>query len=276
MRIDLHTHSNRSDGTDSPTELIENARAAGLDIVALTDHDNAAGWDEAQAAADRVGIRLVKGMEISTEVQGKSVHLLAYGIDPAHPELAEELAKVIEGRSGRIPRFIEKFKRMGLDVTEEEILAQAGDAEALGRPHIADILIARGIVKTRDEAFNELLVPGGGMYVPRYSIELADAVPLVVAAGGKPVIAHPWSRGSKPRVTAERIESLVPLGLVGLEVDHSDHDADDREELRGIAKELDLIVTGSSDYHGTGKSEGFALGTNVTDPAEFEKLQLGD
>jgi predicted metal-dependent phosphoesterase TrpH len=274
VRIDLHTHSNRSDGTDSPTELIENAKAAGLDVVALTDHDNAAGWAEAQVAADRVGIRLIEGMEISTEVQGKSVHLLGYGLDPAHPELAAELVKVIEGRSGRVPKFIEKFKRLGLDVTEEEILAKAGDAEAIGRPHIADILIDRGIVATRDEAFASLLVPGGEMYVPRYSIDLTDAVRLVKAAGGKAVIAHPWSRGSKSRVTPELIESLIEHGLVGLEADHSDHDDAERKELRGIADELDLIVTGSSDYHGTGKSEGFALGTNVTDPAELEKLDL--
>jgi predicted metal-dependent phosphoesterase TrpH len=273
-RIDLHTHSTRSDGTDSPTELIENAKAEGLDVVALTDHDNAAGWDEARVAAERVGIRLIEGMEISTEVQGRSVHLLAYGLDPGHPELAAELVRVIDGRSGRVPKFIEKFKELGLDVSEEEILAKAGDAEAIGRPHIADILIDRGIVATRDEAFASLLVPGGEMYVPRYSIDLADAVRLVKAAGGKAVIAHPWSRGSKSRVTAELIESLIAEGLVGLEADHSDHDEAERKELRGIAEELDLVVTGSSDYHGTGKSEGFALGTNLTDPEELEKLDL--
>jgi predicted metal-dependent phosphoesterase TrpH len=274
MLIDLHTHSNRSDGTDTPTELIENAKAAGLDVVALTDHDTAVGWDEAESAAERVGIQLVKGMEVSTDVEGRSVHLLAYGLDPNHPELADELAKVIEGRTGRIPRFIEKFKQLGLDVTAEEILAQAGDAEALGRPHIADILVSRGIVTTRDEAFAELLVPGGGMYVPRYSIGLPAAVRLVTASGGKAVIAHPWSRGSKSRLSAEAIAALVDDGLVGLEVDHADHDADDRAQLRGIAKELDLVVTGSSDYHGTGKSADFRLGANTTDPAEFERLQL--
>lgn len=274
MRIDLHTHSNRSDGTDTPTELIENAKAAGLDVVALTDHDNAAGWVEAREAADRVGIRLVEGMEVSTEVAGKSVHLLAYGLDPEHPELATELAKVIEGRSGRVPQFIEKFRHLGLDVTAAEILEQAGDAEAIGRPHIADILIARGVVSHRDEAFKDLLVPGGAMYVPRYSIDLPAAVRLVNAAGGKAVIAHPWSRGSKARITPDFIASLVDEGLAGLEVDHSDHDEADRRELRGIAGELELIVTGSSDYHGTGKSEGFALGTNITSPEEFEKLEL--
>lgn len=272
MKIDLHTHTNRSDGTDTPTELIENAKAAGLDVVALTDHDNAAGWAEAETAAERVGIRLVKGMEISTEVEGKSVHLLAYELDPTHEELAAELVKVIDGRSGRVPRFIENFKKLGLDVTEDEILDQAGDAEAIGRPHIADILVARGVVTTRDEAFADLLVPGGVMYVPRYSIGLDTAVRLVTAAGGKAVIAHPWSRDSKGKVTPELVASLVDDGLVGLEVDHSDHGADDRAELHGIAKELDLVVTGSSDYHGTGKSEGFALGTNTTDPAEFERL----
>ncbi|HUS20428.1 MAG TPA: PHP domain-containing protein [Aeromicrobium sp.] len=272
MLIDLHTHSNRSDGTDTPTELVENAKAAGLDVVALTDHDTAVGWDEAEVAAERVGIQLVKGMEVSTDVQGRSVHLLAYGLDPDHPELADELAKVIAGRTGRIPRFIEKFKDLGLDVTAEEILAQAGDAEALGRPHIADILVARGIVTTRDEAFAELLVPGGGMYVPRYSIGLPAAIRLVTAAGGKAVLAHPWSRDSKGRLSAEVIESLIGEGLVGLEVDHVDHDADDRAQLRAIAKGLDLVVTGSSDYHGSGKSSEFRLGANTTDPAEFERL----
>ena len=272
MIIDLHTHSNRSDGTDSPTELIEKAKAVGLDIVALTDHDTAVGWDEAEEAAQRVGIRLVKGMEVSTELAGRSVHLLAYGLDREHAGLLEELEKVIEGRTGRIPKFIEKFRLLGIDVTEEEILAKVGDADAVGRPHIADVLVEKGVVATRDEAFASLLSPGGGLYVGRYSIALPSAVELVKAAGGKAVLAHPWSRGTHKVLTAEVIANLVSHGLDGIEVDHPDHDSDARATLRRIAEENDLIMTGSSDYHGTGKSKDFRLAANTTDPAEFEKL----
>ncbi|HKY57001.1 MAG TPA: PHP domain-containing protein [Aeromicrobium sp.] len=272
MSIDLHTHSNRSDGTDSPTELVENAKAIGLDIVALTDHDTAVGWDEAEEAAERVGIRLVKGMEVSTELAGRSVHLLAYGLDREHAGLIGELEKVIESRTGRIPKFIEKFRLMGIEVTEEEILAKVGDADAVGRPHIADVLVERGIVATRDEAFDSLLSPGGGLYVGRYSIALPSAIELVKAAGGKAVLAHPWSRGSHKVLTPEVIAGLVEHGLDGIEVNHADHDAEARVTLHQIAKENDLIVTGSSDYHGSGKSSDFRLGANTTDPAEFERL----
>ena len=272
MIIDLHTHSNRSDGTDSPTELIEKAKAVGLDIVALTDHDTAVGWDEAEEAAQRVGIRLIKGMEVSTELAGRSVHLLAYGLDREHAGLIEELEKVIEGRTGRIPKFIEKFRLLGIDVTEEEILAKVGDADAVGRPHIADVLVEKGVVATRDEAFASLLSPGGGLYVGRYSIALPSAVELVNAAGGKAVLAHPWSRGTHKVLTAEVIANLVAHGLDGIEVDHPDHDSEARTALRRIAEENDLIMTGSSDYHGTGKSKDFRLAANTTDPAEFEKL----
>ena len=276
MRIDLHTHSNRSDGTDSPTELVENAKAAGLDVVALTDHDTAAGWDEAQEAAERVGIRLVKGMEVSTELRGRSVHLLAYELDHEHADLVAELEQVIESRTGRIPRFIEKFRLMGIDVTEEEILAKVGEADAVGRPHIADVLIDKGVVSNRDEAFDSLLSPGGGLYVGRYSISLPSAIKLVKAAGGKAVLAHPWSRGSHRVLGADEISSLVKLGLDGIEVNHADHDTEDRAALRAIARQHDLIVTGSSDYHGTGKSADFRLGANTTDPAEFERLVGSD
>ena len=272
VSIDLHTHSNRSDGTDSPTELVENAKAIGLDIVALTDHDTAVGWDEAEEAAERVGIRLIKGMEVSTELAGRSVHLLAYGLDREHAGLIGELEKVIESRTGRIPKFIEKFRLMGIEVTEEEILAKVGDADAVCRPHIADVLVERGVVATRDEAFDSLLSPGGGLYVGRYSIALPSAIELVKAAGGKAVLAHPWSRGSHKVLTPEVIAGLVEHGLDGIEVNHADHDAEARVTLHQIAKENDLIVTGSSDYHGSGKSSDFRLGANTTDPAEFERL----
>lgn len=272
MNIDLHTHSNRSDGTDTPSELVENAKKAGLDVVAITDHDTTVGWDEAQEAADRIGITLVRGIEVSTELQHKSIHLLGYDIDPDDDPLLEELAKVIDGRSGRVPKFVARFREIGIDVTEEEILAKVGDADAVGRPHLADVLIDKGVVKDRSEAFDLYLQPGRPGYVGRYSVPTVQAVRLVKAAGGKAVLAHPWSRGSDTVLTPDRIVELVDAGLDGIEVDHPDHDEDQREGLRKIAATHDLIITGSSDYHGSGKSDAFRLGANTTDPDELEKL----
>jgi predicted metal-dependent phosphoesterase TrpH len=272
VRIDLHTHSNCSDGTDTPTELIENAKAAGLDVVALTDHDTTIGWAEAEEAAERAGIRLVKGLEVSTELEHQSVHLLGYEVDPAHAPLVEELAKVIDGRTGRVPKFVARFREIGIDVTAEEILAKLGEGDAVGRPHLADVLIDKGVVATRDEAFRDYLSPGKPGYVGRYEVPTLEAVRLVKAAGGKAVLAHPWSRGSDRVMTADRIAELVEAGLDGIEVDHADHSDDDREALRKIAASLGLIVTGSSDYHGSGKGPEFALGANVTDPEEMAKL----
>ncbi len=272
MRIDLHTHSNRSDGTDTPTELVEKAKEAGLDVVALTDHDTTVGWDEAQAAADRVGIRLVKGLEVSTELSHRSIHLLGYEIDPADAPLLTELGKVIEGRSGRVPKFVARFKAIGIDVTAEEILAKVGGADAVGRPHLADVLIDKGVVTSRDEAFRDYLSPGKPGYVGRYSIPTDAAIRLVKAAGGKAVLAHPWSRKSDVVLDADRIAELVDAGLDGIEVDHPDHTEEQREGLRKIAAVHDLVVTGSSDYHGTGKSGDFRLGANTTSPEELERL----
>ena len=275
MTIDLHTHSNRSDGTDTPTELVENAKAAGLDVVALTDHDTTVGWDEAEAAAERVGIRLVKGIEVSTELEHRSIHLLGYGIDPGHARLVDELTKVIDGRTGRVPKFVARFRAIGIEVTEEEILAKVGDADAVGRPHLADVLIDKGVVETRDQAFAEYLSPGQPGYVGRYSIPTDEAVELVKAAGGKAVVAHPWSRGSQRVLSPDRIAQLVEAGLDGIEVDHPDHDEEQRAQLRKIAAEHDLVVTGSSDYHGTGKGPEFRLGANTTRPEELERLLEG-
>ena len=272
MRIDLHTHSNRSDGTDTPTELVENAKAAGLDVVALTDHDTTVGWDEAQEAADRVGIQLVKGLEVSTALSHQSIHLLGYEVDPRDAALLDELRRVLDGRNGRVPKIVAAFARIGIEITEEEILAKSGDAGSTGRPHVADVLIDKGVVKDRSQAFDQYLQPGMPGYVGRYSAPTAKAIRLVKEAGGKAVLAHPWSRGSDEVLTPDRIAELVDVGLDGIEVDHPDHDEAQREGLRKIAAAHDLIVTGSSDYHGSGKSDAFRLGANTTSPEELEKL----
>jgi predicted metal-dependent phosphoesterase TrpH len=271
VRIDLHTHSDRSDGTDSPTELIENAARAGLDVVALTDHDATVGWDEAQQAADRVGVRLVKGLEISTELHGKSVHLLGYEVDPTHGPLLAELQRVLDGRDNRLPLILENLGRLGIDLTAEDVARWSGNAAASGRPHVADALVEKGVVANRDEAFDRLLKPGRPAYVNRYAAPLHEAVRLVQDAGGVAVVAHPWSRGSDRVMTPEAIAELAGLGLAGLEVDHNDHTPEQRERLRAIAAELDLAVTGSSDYHGTGKID-FPLGCHTTAPEQLERL----
>lgn len=272
MRIDLHTHSTRSDGTETPAELIHSAKGVGLDVVALTDHDATEGWDEAQQAADEVGIRLVRGIEISTQFEGSSVHLLGYEFDPTHPPLVEELGRVLGGRTNRLPRLLDKLAELGMPLTEQEVLAVAGDAAAWGRPHVADAMIAKGYIKDRDEAFRDWLVPGKPAYVGRYSADLFEAVRLVCAAGGRPVIAHAWARDSRAGITAEVLAELAAIGLAGIEVDHPDHDEADRAALAAIADDLGVAKTGSSDYHGTGKGPQFHLGANLTDPDQLERL----
>lgn len=272
MRIDLHTHSSRSDGTDTPAELMRNAAAADLDVVALTDHDATEGWDEALQAAGEVGIRLVRGIEISTQFEGVSVHLLGYEFDPTYQPLVDELERVLGGRTQRLPRLLAKLAEHGMPLTEDEVLAVAGDAAAWGRPHVADAMIAKGYIADRDEAFRDWLVPGKPAYVGRYSADLFHAVDLLVAAGGKPVVAHAWARESRGKLTAEVLGRLAGAGLAGIEVDHPDHDPESRAALAAIADDLDLAKTGSSDYHGTGKGPAFHLGANLTDPAELERL----
>lgn len=271
MLIDLHTHSRRSDGTDSPTELVENAARAGLDVVALTDHDAMTGWGEAQTAADRVGITLVKGLEISCRYRYKGVHLLGYEPDPTDPSLLAELERVLRGRQDRLPKTIAKLQDLDIPITEADVLAVSGDAAATGRPHVADALVAMGVVANRDEAFERYLMPGRPAYVDRYAAHLEEMIRLLIDAGGRPVIAHPWTRQSRSVLTEEVIADLAELGLVGLEVDHNDHDAGTRTRLREIARELDLVVTGSSDYHGTGKV-GYDLGVNTTVPDQAVRL----
>lgn len=272
MHIDLHTHSNRSDGTDTPTELVEKAKAVGLVGIGLTDHDATVGWTEAAEAADRLGIELVKGVEVSTRYEDASVHLLGYEFDPQYEPLTTELDKVLHGRDHRLPIMLEKLAELGMPLTEADVQAQNADAVASGRPHVADAMVAKGYIVDRAEAFRDWLTPGKPAYVDRYAADLFHALDLIVAAGGRAVIAHAYARESREHLTHEVFEQLKARGLAGIEVDHPDHDADDRVALAAIARELDLAITGSSDHHGTGKTEEFALGVNTTHPAELEKL----
>ena len=273
MRIDLHTHSAVSDGTDTPAELVEKARAVGLDVVALTDHDTFDGLDEAAATGEQVGIQFVRGMELSCSRHGNSVHVLAYGADPASTGLAAEMALVRDGRLGRLAGVLAKLAALGVPVSEAEVMAQVGTSPSIGRPHIADALIEAGHVRDRQEAFDRFLADGGPAHVHRYTIDVERGIDLVHEAGGVAVIAHPWGRGRERLLPASAIQALArDHGLDGIEVDHQDHDADIRRRLHTLADSLGLLATGSSDYHGTGKLD-HDLGCNTTDPEVFDEIQ---
>jgi len=273
MRIDLHTHSLVSDGTDTPAELVRKAHAVGLDVVALTDHDTFDGLDEAAAESERLGILLVRGMELSCSRGGDSVHVLAYGVDPANPALAAEMARVRDGRLGRLAGVLAKLAELGVPVSESEVMAQVGDSPSVGRPHIADALIKAGHVRDRQEAFDRFLADGGPAHVHRYTIEVERGIDLVHEAGGLAVIAHPWGRGREYVLPSRVLEALArDHGLDGIEVDHQDHDSETRERLRALADGLGLLATGASDYHGVGKLD-HDLGCNTTDPEVFNEMQ---
>jgi predicted metal-dependent phosphoesterase TrpH len=273
MRIDLHTHSSVSDGTDTPAELVRRAQAVGLDVVGLTDHDTFDGLDEAVAEGDRVGVQVIRGMELSCSRHGDSVHVLAYGANPDSPGLAAEMARVRDGRLGRLAGVLAKLAALGVPVSEAEVMAQVGDSPSVGRPHIADALIKAGYVADRQEAFDRFLADGGPAHVARYTIELERGIDLIHQAGGLAVIAHPWGRGREHLLPANVLQALVSdHGLDGIEVDHQDHDDEIRRKLRMLADSLGVLATGSSDYHGTGKLD-HELGCNTTDPQVFDEIQ---
>lgn len=270
VHIDLHTHSRVSDGTDAPAELMVNAARAGLDVVALTDHDTTAGWDEAAARVEATGVALVRGTEVSCTASGISVHLLSLLQDPDHAQLRAELERSRVSRDSRARLMVE---RIGADLglTWADVEAQSGDDTTIGRPHIADALVARGYVADREEAFETILRTGSPYYVRYHAPDAVEAVRLVRAAGGVPVFAHPRASARGRVVGRDVIEAMAAAGLAGLEVDHRDHDERARAELRLLAAELGLLVTGSSDYHGAGKPN--RLGENTTSPAVLAQIE---
>ena len=272
MRIDLHTHSSMSDGTDTPEELVRKAAAAGLDVVALTDHDTFDGLDAAVAEGERVGVHVFRGMELSCSRRGDSVHLLAYGANPSNTDLAGEMVRVRGGRMGRLAGVLTKLAELGVPVSEADVMAEVGDSPSVGRPHIADAMIKAGHVRDREEAFERFLAEGGPAHVPRYAIELERGIDLVHSAGGVAVIGHPWGRGREHVLPPAVLRTLVAdHALDGVEVDHQDHDTETRAQLRTLAAELGLLATGSSDYHGMGKLD-HDLGCNTTAPEVFDEL----
>ncbi len=272
MRIDLHTHSDRSDGTTTPGELVRHAKEQGIDVLGLTDHDTTEGWVEAEKAAEQEGITLVRGLEISCKLAGHGAHLLAYLPDPTYEPLGLELERILDGRNARLPATLEKLRGIGIDIEEADVRRIAGDAAALGRPHVADALVEKGVVQHRGEAFETYLGSHGPAYVHRYAAPLEAMIHTVAQAGGVSVIAHPWAkRHNFDALDEAGFAALKEQGLAGIEVDHQDHDEETRAALRSIARDLDLVMTGSSDYHGDGKRD-HELGCNTTDPEQFERL----
>ncbi|GHG44382.1 PHP domain-containing protein [Streptomyces zaomyceticus] len=269
MRIDLHTHSTASDGTDSPAELVRNAAAAGLDVVALTDHDTTRGHAEAIAALPE-GLTLVTGAELSCRVDGIGLHMLAYLFDPAEPALLAERELVRDDRVPRARAMVGKLQELGVPVTWEQVARIAGDG-SLGRPHVAEALVELGVVPDVSGAFTpEWLADGGRAYVEKHELDPVDAIRLVKAAGGVTVFAHPLAVKRGQVLPEASIARLAEAGLDGIEVDHMDHDEATRARLRGLAKELGLLTTGSSDYHGSRKT--CRLGEYTTDPEIYGEI----
>ncbi|WP_374775693.1 PHP domain-containing protein [Streptomyces sp. NBC_01310] len=269
MRIDLHAHSTASDGTDTPAELVRNAAGAGLDVLALTDHDTVRGYGEALAALP-AGLTLVTGAELSCRLDGVGVHMLAYLFDPEEPELARERELVRDDRTPRAQSMVGKLQALGVDVTWEQVARIAGEG-SVGRPHIATALVELGVVPTVSDAFTpDWLADGGRAYAEKHELDPFDAIRLVKAAGGVTVFAHPAAVKRGRCVPEAAIAELAAAGLDGIEVDHMDHDADTRARLRGLAGDLGLLTTGSSDYHGSRKTCG--LGEYTTDPEIYGEI----
>jgi predicted metal-dependent phosphoesterase TrpH len=272
VRIDLHTHSDRSDGSDRPAALVRRAHERGIDVLGLADHDTSEGWEEAADAAERVGVTLVRGLEVSCAFAGYGVHLLAYLPDPTYPPLAAELERILDGRNSRLPAILARLRELGIDIDVHDVRRLAGDAAAIGRPHVADVLVDKGVVADRDDAFEKYLGPQGPAYVNRYAADLVTMIGLVSDAGGVTVLAHPWAvRHNHDALDEHGMSLLQHAGLAGIEVEHQDHDQATRAALRTIARELGLVSTGASDYHGTGKVA-HELGCNLTRPEEYQRL----
>jgi hypothetical protein len=269
--IDLHTHTTCSDGTDRPRDLVNKAIVQGLEVLGIADHDTTSGWKEA-AQALRGSLKLALGAEISClTTDGVSVHMLGMLFDPNHEEMQQVLEETRDGRLPRMRKMIEKMHAEGMDISIEDVEKAMPVGATMGRPHLADALVAKKIVKSRDEAFIDLLHNDSRFYVSHAAPTPVEAIALIRRAGGVAVIAHPFASHRGEILKPEDFADLVAAGLNGIEVDHRDQNPDERAMLRVIARELDLVVTGSSDYHGTGKMN--LLAENHTSREQWQKLE---
>ena len=269
--IDLHTHTNHSDGTFAPAELVELALRRGLDVVAITDHDTTDGIDEAAAAGGAFGVEVVPGVELSAEYQGTSVHVLCFWMDPSDEELRAELGRLRDERFRRGELMVERLHALGYPVSFERVREIAG-AGVIVRPHVAQAMVEAGIVATEEEAFDRFIGDGGPAHVPKHALHPLDAVSLIRGAGGVCVLAHPGMWGHQSSVPHDLIEAMAAAGMGGLEADAGDHTPEQREHYREMARRLGLVVTGGSDCHGT-RYDPVRLGSVTTEPDQFEALR---
>jgi len=269
--IDIHTHTTCSDGTDRPRDLVNKAIVQGLEVLGISDHDTTSGWEEATQAL-RGTLKLALGAEISClTTDGISVHMLGMLFDPNHQEMQTVLEETRDGRLPRMRKMIEKMRAEGMDISIEDVENVMPVGATMGRPHLADALVAKKIVKSRDEAFIDLLHNDSRFYVSHAAPTPVEAIALIRRAGGVAVIAHPFASHRGQVLKPDDFADLVAAGLNGIEVDHRDQNPDERAMLNVIARELDLVVTGSSDYHGTGKMN--QLAENHTSREQWEKLE---
>ena len=269
--IDLHTHTTASDGTDSPFALVKKALATGVTTLGITDHDSTAGWAEAVTAI-QPQIQLVLGAEVSClTTDGISVHMLGLLFDGEDEQIQQMLSDSRDTRLPRMRKMVALLQADGFDISLEDVYEAAPDQATIGRPHLADALVAKKIVATRDEAFADLLHNESKYYVTHAAPTPADAIATIKSAGGVAVIAHPFASRRGQILTADSFQDLVAAGLDGIEVHHRDQNAAEQQVLIEIARELHLVTSGASDYHGTGKLNSMA--ENTTHPAQWEALE---
>ena len=269
--IDLHTHTTCSDGTDTPFALVKKALAAGVTTLAITDHDSTSGWSEAISAI-QPQIELVLGAEVSCLTSdGISVHMLGLLFNGEDPEIQQMLADSRDTRLPRMRKMVELLSADGINISLDDVYRATPEGATVGRPHLADALVANGVVASRDEAFSDLLNNGSKYYVTHAAPTPEDAIRAIRKAGGVAVIAHPFASRRGQTITASTFADLVAAGMNGIEVHHRDQNAQEQETLTAIAQELNLVITGSSDYHGTGKLNGLA--ENTTNQGQWEQLE---
>jgi predicted metal-dependent phosphoesterase TrpH len=260
--IDLHCHTTVSDGGDSPTELVEKAAAANLKAIAVTDHDNDSGCDEAVAAGERLGVEVIRGVEISCDVDDltqrglepsrrPTMHLLGYFIPDTSNPLSEGLAQLQHDRANRNQRMVERLNELGVDVTFEEVETEAGGPGAqIGRPHFANVMVRKGIVSDFQTAFDEYLAKGAKAYLGRKLYTPIEAIELMTGSGVVPVLAHPFTLFLEEPELDRFVTDLIEAGLQGIEGYHGDLSLDEQQPMRELGKRHALVVTGGSDYHG--------------------------
>lgn len=265
--VDLHCHTTASDGLLTPWELVKSAADIGLKAIAITDHDTISGWEEAEKAGKIFGVEIIKGVELNTDWSGVEVHILGYEIDPSKTVLQDKLRELREARQIRIFKMIKKLQELGIPISKSEV-EEGSRGESIGRPHIAQILVEKGIVSSQGEAFDRFLVPGAPAFVPRMKITPEEGIRLIRQGGGVAVLAHPGIHSVE-----KGLPQWIKAGLQGIEVSHSEHSPAQEKKYKELAKKYGLLMTGGSDFHGEDRKPGVSLGKWGTSYNVVEELK---